>query len=87
MSRKYISRDTMINNVTRLPVITLVVYLIEAFQGHWIVPLSKLVMFLREKRRIKLFRVALLHDLTDVDIFKVFYNTKTTSDARTDFAQ
>jgi len=31
VSRKYISRDPMINNVTRLPVVTLVVYLIEAY--------------------------------------------------------
>ena len=52
-------------------------YHITAYEGHFIVLVGKINMFSSEKLRMEL--KCHRSDVTDVDVFNVFYHTKTTS--------
>ena len=72
----------MIKYVIRLPVPALVFYPIMAYQCHFHEVVGIINMFFLEKVRMEL--NSHHYDVTDVDVFYVFYHTKMMSDTKTD---
>lgn len=73
----------MIKNVTRLPVLASVFNLVTALSSHFLVVFCKINMYLLGKLRMEL--ICHRYDVTNVDVFNVFYHTNMTSDMERNF--